>query len=118
MKTLDDILEEVRIKCGGRKMKSVMMIALDEDDNVIHLMCGNKNDMKYSLAVSADRKREMREIVDKVSATLKHLDAQDKARHDAQQRLLNRVINLFEQATDNETKKLKTKDNKTKDKGL
>lgn len=100
MKTLDEILEEARISGGGKKMKSVLMIALDEDDNVIHLMCGTRPCMEYSLAVSADRKREMREIVDKVSATLKHLEAENKSR----QLFLNRVINLFKQATDNKTK--------------
>ncbi len=98
MKTLDEILEEARISNGGKKMKSVMMIALDENDNVIHLMCGTRPCMEYSLAVSADRKREMRKIVDKVSATLKHLEAKNNAR----QQFLNRVINLFKQATDNE----------------
>ena len=79
MKTLDEILEEARISSGGKKMKSVLMIALDEDDNVINLMHGERFYIEYSLAASADRKREIREIIDKISEILKRLEAEKKA---------------------------------------
>lgn len=96
-KTLDEILEIARISYGGKKMKSVIMIALDENDETTVLMSGRKDLMKYSLTVSAGKNPDMRNIVDYTSAMLARIDAREQARDRARQQFLKQVENLFEQ---------------------
>lgn len=96
-KTLDEILENARISYGGKKMKSVIMIALDENDETLCLLSGRKDLLKYALTVTAGKDKDTRDIVDYAAKILQRIDDHERARNQAKQNFLKQVENLFEQ---------------------
>ena len=75
------------------EVKSVMVVALREDDQVEVLKGGSREDIQLSIAMAADENNDTRMMIDKVSEVLKQMDREDELR--AQQRFLNKVTNII-----------------------
>lgn len=89
---LEKYLENMLMDMCDTEVKSVMVVALREDDQVEVLKGGAREDIQLSIAMAADENNDTRMMIDKVSEVLKQMDSEDELR--AQQRFLNKVTNI------------------------
>ena len=90
---LEKYLENMLMDMCDTEVKSVMVVALREDDHVEVLKGGSREDIQLSIAMAADENNDTRMMIDKVSEVLKQMDREDELR--AQQRFLNKVTNII-----------------------
>lgn len=90
---LEKYLENMLMDMCDTEVKSVMVVALREDDQVEVLKGGSREDIQLSIAMAADENNDTRMMIDKVSEVLKQMDREDELR--AQQRFLNKVTNII-----------------------
>ena len=90
---LEKYLENMLMDMCDTEVKSVMVVALREDDQVEVLKGGAREDIQLSIAMAADENNDTRMMIDKVSEVLKQMDREDELR--AQQRFLNKVTNII-----------------------
>ena len=90
---LEKYLENMLMDMCDTEVKSVMVVALREDDQVEVLKGGSREDIQLSIAMAADENNDTRMMIDKVSEVLKQMDREDELR--AQQSFLNKVTNII-----------------------